>query len=294
MATVNIGNIKFNWKGAWDSSTTYAVDDVVSHSGSSYVSIQAGSNQNPASASSYWEQMSSAGTNGTNGTDLTSTLTTQGDIVYRDGSGLARLGYGTAGQVLQTNGSGQNPSWATVSSDFVKTGTVETTSDVASVDLQNCFSTTYDFYIVRFGMLNGSGNYWFEPIWLKADGTTDTTNMVHKHYEIYGNASTHSNGFGGQSDTSGWRIMNTWYQNDNTYFANGVIHVTDPMLTHQPRHMWYDEMTWAYGNGGASHIGSDMGMGYMNSSSAHTGIRFRMNGGNIQTGFRATVYGLKN
>jgi len=80
MATVNIGNIKFNWKGAWDSSTTYAVDDVVSHSGSSYVSIQAGSNQNPASASSYWEQMSSAGTNGTNGTDLTSTLTTQGDI----------------------------------------------------------------------------------------------------------------------------------------------------------------------------------------------------------------------
>ena len=28
---------------------------------------------------------------GTDGTDLTSTLTTQGDIVYRDGSGLARL-----------------------------------------------------------------------------------------------------------------------------------------------------------------------------------------------------------
>jgi len=97
MATVNIGNIKFNWKGAWSNSTTYAVDDVVSHSGSSYISIQAGSNQNPASASAYWQQMSSAGTNGTNGTDLTSTLTTQGDIVYRDGSGLARLGYGTAG-----------------------------------------------------------------------------------------------------------------------------------------------------------------------------------------------------
>ena len=120
MATVNIGNIKFNWKGPWSNSTTYAVDDVVSLSGSSYISIQAGSNQNPASASAYWQQMSSAGTNGTNGTDLTSTLTTQGDIVYRDGSGLARLGYGTAGQVLQTGGSGANPSWGTVSSPIKK------------------------------------------------------------------------------------------------------------------------------------------------------------------------------
>ena len=118
MATVNIGNIKFNWKGPWSNSTTYAVDDVVSLSGSSYISIQAGSNQNPASASAYWQQMSSAGTNGTNGTDLTSTLTTQGDIVYRDGSGLARLGYGTAGQALITNGSGANPSWGTVSDNY--------------------------------------------------------------------------------------------------------------------------------------------------------------------------------
>ena len=111
MATVNIGNIKFNWKGPWSSSTTYAVDDVVSLSGSSYISIQAGSNQNPASASAYWQQMSSAGTNGTNGTDVGTVITTQGDILYRDGSGLARLGYGTSGQILQTGGSGANPSW---------------------------------------------------------------------------------------------------------------------------------------------------------------------------------------
>ena len=112
MATVTLGNIKFNWKGAYNSSTAYVVDDVVSLSGSSYVCIQAGTNQNPASATAYWEQMSSAGTNGT---DLTTTLTTQGDIVYRDGSGLARLGAGTSGQVLQTGGTGANPSWVDAS-----------------------------------------------------------------------------------------------------------------------------------------------------------------------------------
>jgi hypothetical protein len=112
MATVTLGNIKFNWKGAWNSGTAYVIDDVVSLSGSSYVSIQAGTNQNPASASAYWQQMSAAGSSGT---DLTSTLTTQGDILIRDGSGLARLGYGTAGQVLQTGGSGANPSWVNAS-----------------------------------------------------------------------------------------------------------------------------------------------------------------------------------
>ena len=111
MATINLGAIKFNWKGPYNNGTTYAVDDVVSSGGSSYVCILA-STGNAVSNGTYWQIMSSAGTNGT---DLTSTLTTQGDIVYRDGSGLARLGYGTSGNVLTTKGSGQNPVWEAAS-----------------------------------------------------------------------------------------------------------------------------------------------------------------------------------
>ena len=118
MATLNLGAIRYNWKGAYNGSTAYVVNDVVSANGNSYICIQAGTGQAVGNATAYWNIMSSAGTNGTNGTDLTSTLTTQGDIVYRDGSGLARLGYGTAGQVLQTGGSGANPSWATLSGTF--------------------------------------------------------------------------------------------------------------------------------------------------------------------------------
>jgi len=109
MATVTLGNIKFNWKGAWNSATSYVVDDVVSLSGSSYVCIQAGTNQNPSTATAYWEVLAEGG-------DVASTLTTQGDILYRDGSGLARLGAGTSGQALITNGTGANPSWGTISS----------------------------------------------------------------------------------------------------------------------------------------------------------------------------------
>ena len=102
MATINLGAIKFNWKGAYNSSTSYAVDDVVSSGGNSYVCIQAHSNQAVGNATAYWNIMSSAGTNGTDGTNVATTITTQGDILYRDGSGLQRLGAGTSGQFLKT------------------------------------------------------------------------------------------------------------------------------------------------------------------------------------------------
>ena len=147
MATVTLGNIKFNWKGAWNSATSYVVDDVVSLSGSSYVCIQAGTNQNPSTATAYWEQMSSAGTNGT---DLTTTLTTQGDIVYRDGSGLARLGAGTSGQFLKTQGTGANPVWAEVASKVLDVHFLENSTRVVPSQSANAqwfnisFTKTYD------------------------------------------------------------------------------------------------------------------------------------------------------
>jgi len=131
MATVNLGAIKFNWKGAYNNSTAYVVDDVVSSGGSSYVCILA-SQGNAVSNGTYWNIMSSAGTNGTNGTDLTSTLTTQGDILYRDGSGLQRLGYGTSGKVLTTKGSGQNPTWETASGGKILQVVQSVKSDTAS------------------------------------------------------------------------------------------------------------------------------------------------------------------
>jgi hypothetical protein len=40
-----------------------------------------------------------------------SPTTTQGDIIYHNGTNNVRLGAGTAGQVLQTGGAGANPSW---------------------------------------------------------------------------------------------------------------------------------------------------------------------------------------
>ena len=48
-------------------------------------------------------------------TNSSTTLTTQGDVLYRDGSGIQRLAKGTAGQTLKMNSGATAPEWATVS-----------------------------------------------------------------------------------------------------------------------------------------------------------------------------------
>ena len=144
MATINLGAIKFNWKGAYNSSTSYAVDDVVSSGGNSYVCIQAHSTaQAVGNATAYWNIMSSAGTNGTNGTDLTSTLSTRGDIVYKGASALERLPKGTAGYYLKQGAN--DPEWAEVAGggkfgQIVTNESSTATSSVTSVGTYSDFT----------------------------------------------------------------------------------------------------------------------------------------------------------
>ena len=71
------GGSAFDWQGAWDNSTAYVVDDVVEYNGSSYVSIQDGTNQQPDTATTYWKLMAAKGDTGATG--ATGTQGPQGD-----------------------------------------------------------------------------------------------------------------------------------------------------------------------------------------------------------------------
>ena len=117
MATVNLGRIKPVFRGAYNNSTAYVVDDIVTSSNETFIAIQAGSG-NATSNASYWTKLAAKGADGSNGTDIGTVITTQGDILYRDGSGLQRLAAGTSGNALVTKGSGQNPVWESVGADF--------------------------------------------------------------------------------------------------------------------------------------------------------------------------------
>ena len=143
MATINLGAIKFNWKGAYNNSTAYTVDDVVSSGGSSYVCILA-STGNAVSNATYWSVMSQAGTDGT---DVGTTITTQGDLLFRDGSGLQRLAKGTAAQVLTMNSGATAPEWAAAGGGIISSGsandnTSRTTTSTSFTKASNTLDLT--------------------------------------------------------------------------------------------------------------------------------------------------------
>jgi len=220
MATVNLGNIKFKWKGTYSGATAYTVDDVVLYNGSSYICILASTGNLPTNAT-YFEQMSAKGTdgtNGTNGTDLTTTLTTQGDLVYRDGSGLQRLGAGTAGQVLQTGGAGANPSWGTLSSDFVLLDSI--TFSGATTYLNWDFSSyvsadynTYKVYIENWKMAVTGRQHFLRMM-------TNNVPLTGTEYRFAGIGFTSVGGQISNSDTA-----STFYSihNDGSTTANNGI-----------------------------------------------------------------------
>jgi hypothetical protein len=59
----------FTWRAAYNGSTAYSPDDVVSFNGSSYICILATSGGNDPTNATYWSLMAQKGADGTNGTD---------------------------------------------------------------------------------------------------------------------------------------------------------------------------------------------------------------------------------
>ena len=105
MATIDLGKIKFNWRGTYDASTAYVPDDVVEYADgsvtSSYMCVAATTGNAPSSggtAHANWNFLAKG--------QATSPTTTQGDIIVRGSSADERLAIGTANQVLKVNGSG--------------------------------------------------------------------------------------------------------------------------------------------------------------------------------------------
>ena len=226
MATINLGSIKFKWQGAYNGATAYTVDDVVSYNGSSYICILASTGNLPTNAT-YWEQMSSAGTNGTDGTDLGTTLTTQGDIVYRDASGLARLGAGTSGQVLQTNGTGANPSWADASGGLIQTQSYQFTGTLTATntswqDLGN--------FSVSITPTSTSSKVLVHCTFGRATGGSDGANTVAFRITRNGTAVGIGN-IDGSRERVGWALLGSNYNSTNHAHGFAFTFIDTPSST---------------------------------------------------------------
>jgi hypothetical protein len=81
-----------------------------------------------------------------------STVTTAGDIIYRNATVPVRLGIGTAGQVLKVNSGATAPEWATNASSGLTLITRQSFTNVTTTTttFDSVFSSTYTQYLIRF------------------------------------------------------------------------------------------------------------------------------------------------
>ena len=135
MATIDLGKIKFVFRGTYANGTAYVPDDVVSFTDgsvtSSYICTTATTGNNPSSGGTVhgsWAFLAKG--------QATSPTTTRGDVIVRGVSADERLAIGTAGQVLKVN-AGAN------GLEYGAGGGVVQTKSTHKADTFNTTSTTY-------------------------------------------------------------------------------------------------------------------------------------------------------
>ena len=141
MATIDLGKIKFNWRGTYAGGTAYVPDDVVYYMdgsvGSSYMCVANTTGNAPSSGGTLhasWEYLAKG--------QATSPTTTQGDLIVRGASADERLAIGTAGKALKVNASANGLEYGTAGR-ILQIVTNEK-GDVVSVSGQNNGSSFAD------------------------------------------------------------------------------------------------------------------------------------------------------
>ena len=125
MATIDIGKIKPVFKGAYNNSTAYVLDDIVYYNGSSYVAKQSTTGNVPTNGT-YWEVLASGS----------------------GGIWDANLSIGSASQKLRVNSGGTALEFFTepaVTTDFVKLAGGNVTSG-NNFNINGYFTNTYDVF----------------------------------------------------------------------------------------------------------------------------------------------------
>lgn len=126
--------------------------------------------------------------------------TTHGSIIYRDSADWQVLAPGTAGQVLQTNGSGADPSWASGTGSLVLIQEVITSASQSTVTFSSIPDTYRDLMIRVRGRSNRASNS--SPIIMRcnndsgANYDTDTIRCVNSTLSGFSHAGSTSNYIG--------------------------------------------------------------------------------------------------
>ncbi len=284
MVEVNLGAIRFNWRGAYAGGTAYVADDVVSSGGSSYICILA-STGNAVSNTTYWSQMSAAGTDGT---DLTSTLTTQGDVLYRDGSGLQRLAKGTAAQVLSVNSGATAPEWADAAGGMHTLITTQTLSSAASsASFTSNIDSTYKTYLIRAEDVEPTTDAVEMFLYVSIDGGSSWKTADYEYHIQRMQGSSGSEAHSNHASDSKLRLTDSGVGNHSFDSWHANIYLFNPSDTANLMMIQSDSMAYAYNAHAHRHV---TGGAYEGTTAAINGIKISPSSGTMTGIFK--LYGL--
>lgn len=179
---------------------------------------------------------------GTSGTvtitnSMATAITTNGDLLYGTGSGtFSRLGIGSTDQVLKVTGG--VPAWGTVTTTAPGLSFISATSftSATSVSINNCFSSTYDQYVIKVTESSGTGGYYTAK--LRLSGTDSSASYTYNTIQSIGttvSSSTSSSvttGFAADANHQGQPAQTsfelfapaiaqyTWYRSSGVFSSN--------------------------------------------------------------------------
>ena len=319
MATIDLGRLGFVNKGTYNNSTTYEKNDLVQFTDGGilstylYIDSTAQSGQAPSSsgtAGSRWVFFAKGVTDALGGISNNNIvvkdnsgnitgLSGNNKIITTNNSGVpTAVSIGSANEFLKVNSGANGYEFGAVSSDFVKIAGGNTTSS-GTIDITGCFSTDYKFYKL-FCNHNFVSQSYIEVAMLNTNGTMDGATYYSRGNGEYSAGGTGNARWTGgnnqntwnQSDTDGFRPINTW----NSFQADehSMVEMTfdNPIATRKTMVQW--NATWS--GGGSDHVGMSHGMGMLDSTNSHSGLRLSSKDNSINfttTGYYA-VYGLKN
>lgn len=199
--------------------------------------------------------------------------------------------FGSANQVLQSNGSSAAPSWVTASSGALVFISSATASSSATIDFTG-ISSTYDVYVVEFVSIVGASSTGFKALTSSNNGSSyDTSNYA------FSSIGCGSSIFTAQVDSSGGgaTYISIWNNNSNSISSttsdsglSGFAYIMNPASSANTQILW--NATWC---SGANAVSFGTGTGVKTSTSPVNAIRFLMNSGNIASG-TIRLYGIAN
>lgn len=189
--------VGFTPQGAWSPATAYVANDLVSYNGSSYIAIQASTNQNPASATAYWMISASKGDTGAAGTGDVTTNTAQtitGKKTF-DGSGVLSAKFDNT---LENNTISATAATGTIAYDILTQSLLYYTSNASGnftlnfrgdgSNTLNSLMAVGETITVSFWNTNGATAYYNSAV--QVDGNSVTPKWLGGTAPSSGNASS--------------------------------------------------------------------------------------------------------